>query len=155
MVRRNPNIRQTGQSGRRRIGRQDRHCNFVDDTGKCNKFFQTFDVKIHRCEEHRVDTTLSLTKGRNRHHQLGNQQKMSEFVEWLMFQYEVDMEELDSLSKWKKKHEKALEKLQNDIAETIMPVMQECSNLRTEVTEIQMRLKLANERIAKLRRGEN
>jgi len=154
MTRKNPNVSKTGQSGRRRIGRQERHCNFVDDEGRCNRMFHTFDVKIHHCEEHRKDTSLSLTKGRNRHHQLGNQKKMSEFVEWLMFQYEVDMEQLDSISKWKKKQTKVIEKLQHDVADTILPLMQEITNLRNDVTQLQKRLDVTNRRIVSLRQEE-
>ena len=155
MARNNPNILNKGQSGKRRVGRQERHCNLVGDDGfRCNQVFHTFDVKVHRCEEHRKDTTLTLTKGKNRHHQLGNQKKMSEFVEWLMFQYEVDMEELDSISKWKKKQAKVIEKLQGDTADTVLPLMQEVTNLRYDVTQLQKRLDLANRRIASLRQEE-
>lgn len=155
MARNNPNILNKGQSGRRRVGRQERHCNFVGDDGfRCNQVFHTFDIKIHRCEEHRKDTSLALTKGRNRHHQLGNQQKKSEFVEWLMFQYEEDMEKVDSLLKWKKKQKKILDGIRKDIADAVLPLMQEVTNLRYDVTQLQKRLDLANRRIASLRQEE-
>ena len=79
---------------------------------------------------------------------------MSEFVEWLMFQYEVDMEQLDSISKWKKKQTKVIEKLQHDVADTILPLMQEITNLRNDVTQLQKRLDVTNRRIVSLRQEE-
>ena len=149
MTRYNPNI-----SNRKnwRVGKQDRHCNFVGEDGfKCNHMFTTFDIKIRKCPEHREEEKLSLTKGRNRHHQLGNQQKM--------FQYEIDMEELDSLSKWKKESDAlgsiqtagagtttTLEETKNEFADMIMHLTQEITNHAIIIAKLQKQLESTNKR---------
>ena len=71
-----------------------------------------------------------------------------------MFQYEEDMEKVDSLLKWKKKQKKILDGIRKDIADAVLPLMQEVTNLRYDVTQLQKRLDLANRRIASLRQEE-
>ena len=164
MSRYNKNIRKTGAH---RTGKH-RHCNFVGEDGfKCNHMFTTFDIRISKCPEHREEEKSSLTKGINRYNRVGNQKKMFEFVEWLMFQYEIDMEELDALSKWKKESDAlgpiqtagaatqgnenisptALEETKSELADMVMPLIQEITNHAIVIAKLQKQLELANKRI--------